>query len=350
MIDFRKIVRPHIWELKPYSSARDEYTGTHGIFLDANENPYSSVTGESFNRYPDPYQRSIKEMLATLKGVSPNQIFLGNGSDEAIDLLIRLCCEPHQDNILIMPPTYGMYAVSAEINCVKVKEVLLTPDFQLRVAEILQQVDAQTKIIFVCSPNNPTGNCFRQADILELLEHFHGLVVIDEAYIDFARIPSFITLLGKFPNLVVLQTFSKAWGMAGLRVGMAYASPTIIQLLNKIKPPYNIGEHTQQKIMEALNEVHRKDEMVAYILAERQRLSQELQKISTIEYVYPSDANFLLVRIKGGKKAYDYLISQLIIVRDRSKMALCQDCLRITVGTKSENEMLIEALKMYQPN
>jgi len=349
MFNLKNIIRSHIWDLKPYSSARDEYAGAKGVFLDANENPISSVSGEAFNRYPDPYQKEIKELLAPLKGVTPSQIFIGNGSDEAIDLLIRLCCQPNQDNIIIMPPTYGMYAVSAEINCVEVREVPLTPDFQLRPQAILEKIDKNTKLIFVCSPNNPSGNSFLKEDVLILLHNFSGIVVVDEAYIDFAESPSFINQLAQFPNLVVMQTFSKAWGMAALRVGTAYASSHIITLLNKIKPPYNISALTQQKVVDALQEVHRKDEMVIQILAERARLIQELRQISTVEHVYPTDANFVLVRIKGGKKAYDYLISQLIIVRDRSKVMLCQDCLRITVGTKIENEMLIEALKIYQP-
>lgn len=342
--DLHAIVRPHIEAIKPYSSARDEYTGKEGVFLDANENPNGSVSGGTYNRYPDPLQRRLKELLGDIKQVSDEQIFFGNGSDEAIDLLFRAFTVPSKDNIIIMPPTYGMYEVSASINDVSIKRVPLLPGFQLDVAGILDTVDNNTKIIFICHPNNPTGNLMRQEDILEILDKFNGLVVVDEAYMDFAETESTISLLSDYPNLVVLQTFSKAWGLAALRLGIAYADTPIISILNKIKPPYNISLHTQETAEKALEMVSEKEAMVKKINEQREKVKQALQALPIVKMVHPSDANFLLVQVGDAKAVYDYLLDKKIIVRDRSKVTLCEGCLRITVGTEEENNLLLSAL------
>lgn len=342
-----KLLRPHILGIKPYSSARDEYSGKDGVFLDANENPYGSLTGEPFNRYPDPYQLEIKEKLSFIKGVRPTQIFLGNGSDEAIDLLMRAFCVPGKDNVILLPPTYGMYEVSASINDIEIKKVNLTEDYQLKPMEILAAVDSQTKIIFICSPNNPSGNKMKRQDIHTILEEFKGLVVVDEAYIDFSDELSFTNELLEFPNLLVMQTFSKAWGMANLRIGMAFASEEIIRVLNLIKPPYNISGLTQQKVIESLEQAYKIQEVVQRVLKEKDRLSKALEKFPFVLHIYPSNANFLLVKMEGAKKVYDHLIDDLIIVRDRSKVVLCEDCLRISVGTNEENDALLVELKKY---
>jgi histidinol-phosphate aminotransferase len=344
LFDLNKILRENIRKVKPYSSARDEYKGTEGIFLDANENPYGSALETAYNRYPDPLQRDLKEKISGLKRVNANQIFLGNGSDEPIDLLVRAFCNPGSDNIITMPPTYGMYEVSAGINDVKVKEVPLNEEFQINTDKVLETIDKNTKIIFVCSPNNPTGNCLYTNDIVKIIENFEGIVVIDEAYIDFAPDRSFVSKLKNFPNLVVLQTFSKAWGMAALRLGMAFSSEEIIAVLNRIKPPYNINEVTQRLASEGLRNILNKERMVERILNEREKLREELSKISAVKKVFPSDANFLLVKMKDGNKAYDYLISKKIITRNRSNVMLCQGCIRITVGTAEENRELIKVL------
>ncbi|HSJ69193.1 MAG TPA: histidinol-phosphate transaminase [Anditalea sp.] len=342
-----KILRPHIAALQPYSSARDEYSGKEGIFLDANENPFGSISEEDYNRYPDPYQLDIKNKLSAIKNIPANQIFLGNGSDEAIDLLFRAFCTPGKDNVIILPPTYGMYEVSAGINDVKVKKVNLTDDFQLQPQKILDAVDEHTKIIFICSPNNPSGNSLNRADIDVIIKKFDGLVVLDEAYIDFTTETSYIERLGEFQNLMIIQTFSKAWGLASLRIGMAFASVEIIKIINRIKPPYNISGLTQQKVLEALDQVDKKDEMVSRILKEKKYLEDQLSKLSIILHIYPSDANFLLMKVTDAKKIYQYLIDDKIIVRDRSKVILCDECLRITVGTEKENNSLMESLANY---
>jgi histidinol-phosphate aminotransferase len=334
------LVRKNIIALKPYSSARDEFQGEADVYLDANENPYPSP----YNRYPDPLQRKLKEKVAELKGVDPPHIFFGNGSDEAIDLLIRAFCEPNQDSILITEPTYGMYSVCAEVNAVNVQQVLLTGDFDIDLESFPKTFDATTKIIFLCSPNNPTGNLLNHDKILEVLKRFYGLVVVDEAYADFSKEKSFIKELKKFPNLVVLQTFSKAWGLAGLRLGMCFASPEIIAVLNKIKYPYNINIRTQELVLDALDNKYKKDIWVDEILKQRTKLAKALKKLSLVEKVFPSDSNFLLVRVKDAHGTYEYLSKQGIIVRDRSKVMLCYNCLRITVGTPEENEKLLEAL------
>ena len=348
--DLEQWVRPHIRTLKPYSSARSEYTGSEGIFLDANENPLGSATSQAFNRYPDPLQKALKEKLAKYKGIHPEQIFLGNGSDEAIDLLLRAFCEPQQEHIVILPPTYGMYRVSAAINQVEVREVSLTAQFQLDVQAVSNSLNPASKILFICSPNNPTGNSLVEADILALLEaQTHGLVVLDEAYIDFASRPSMLSYLEAYPNLVILQTFSKAWGLAGLRLGMAFAHPYVIDILNRIKPPYNINQLTQQLGLEALGNVGQKDLLVQQILAERKRLEEELPKIRGVHRVHPSAANFLLVQMDNPNEVYQKLLEKLIILRNRSTVHLCEGCLRISVGTPEENDRMLEALREVGP-
>lgn len=340
-IDINTLVRRNVLNMKPYSSARDEYHGDAEIFLDANENPYPSP----YNRYPDPLQWKVKEKLAELKGVKPAQIFLGNGSDEPIDLIMRAFCEPNQDSILITEPTYGMYKVCAEVNAINVQQVLLTPEFDLDLDAVPNTFDATTKVIFLCSPNNPTGNLLTRKKIVEVLKRFYGLVVIDEAYIDFTSSKSFVNELKKYPNLVVLQTFSKAWGLAGLRLGMCFASEEIISVLNKIKYPYNVNIRTQELALDALENAYRKDIWVDEILKERDWLTRELGTLGIVEKIFPSDANFLLVRVKDAQSTYQYLINNGIIVRDRSKVNLCYNTIRITVGTPEENKRLIEALK-----
>jgi len=344
MFDLATLLRNNIRNIKPYSSARDEYSGADGVFLDANENPFGSVAEGDFNRYPDPYQRAVKEKLAALKNVEVEQIFLGNGSDEPIDLLFRAFARPGKDNVIIMPPTYGMYQVCADINDVEVRKVSLTADFEIREKEVLDAVDENTKLIFVCSPNNPTGNLLSGEKIEYLLNSFSGLVVVDEAYIDFADAESWSTKLNEYPNLLVLQTFSKAWGMAALRIGMAFASDEIISIFNKIKYPYNLNVLTQQKALEALDNVAKKDAFVAQILEQRAYLIHAFESMN-VENIYPSDSNSLLIKVAGAHEVYNALVKKLIIVRDRSSVTLCNDCLRITIGTQEENDLLIEELK-----
>lgn len=348
--DLKSVLRPHIAGITPYSSARDEYTGKEGVFLDANENALGSVLPQDYNRYPDPHHTLIKQKLAPLKGVQPEQIFLGNGSDEAIDLLIRATGIPGHDSIMILPPTYGMYEVSAHINDVRVIKVPLTPDFQIDATKVLAAVEADTKMIWVCSPNNPSGNLVSAEAIQELLENFAGLVVVDEAYIDFAPTESWTQRLVVFPNLVVLQTFSKAWGLAGLRLGMAFASVELIAVLNKIKPPYNLSAVTQDLLVQALDRETTKNDLVAEILTERSALISLLSGLDIVKKIHPSDANFLLVEFEQASATMQYLIDQKIIVRDRSKVTLCAGCLRITVGTRAENEVLLVALRNYRQN
>ncbi len=346
MFDPKELLRPHIRTLVPYSSARDEYTGKEGVFLDANENPIGSITEENWNRYPDPYQVDLKKKIGDIKSINWKNVFLGNGSDEPIDLLFRAFCEPGKDNVIINPPTYGMYQVSADINGIEAIKVLLTPDFDLDIEGILSQVTERTKMIFICSPNNPTGNDLSLNLIEEVLTSFSGIVVIDEAYIDFTSRDSLISKLSTYPNLVVLQTFSKAWGLASLRLGMAFASEEIIQILNLIKPPYNISGLTQETVIKALTDVETKEAMVSEILAERKNLEKDLSSLPQVERVYPSDANFFLVKMRQNAKGiFNQLIDRKIIVRDRSNVVLCEEGLRITVGTKEENDQLINTLK-----
>ncbi|HEY3402648.1 MAG TPA: histidinol-phosphate transaminase [Ohtaekwangia sp.] len=341
--DVNTLVRKNILTMKPYSSARDEFKGEAEVFLDANENPYQSP----YNRYPDPLQWRVKEKLAELKGVRPEQIFLGNGSDEAIDLLIRAFCEPNQDSILITEPTYGMYSVCADVNAVNVQQVLLTPDFDIDLETFPKTFDATTKVIFLCSPNNPTANLLDRDKVIEVLKRFYGLVVIDEAYIDFAKSKSFIHELDKYPNLVVLQTFSKAWGLAGLRLGMAFASENVIGILNKIKYPYNVNIRTQELALDALENNHHKEAWVKEIIKQRNKMMKALAKLKITNKVYPSDGNFVLVKVDDAHATYQYLLDKKIIVRDRSRVTLCYNCIRITIGTPEENERLIKALKKY---
>lgn len=342
--DLEKLVRPNILNLQPYSSARDEFKGEGNIFLDTNENALGSVISENYHRYPDPLQSKIKNKIANTKNIESHHIFVGNGSDEAIDLLIRVFCRPDRDHIITLPPTYGMYEVSANINDVAVKQVLLHDDFSLNVPEILRNTDIYTKIIFVCSPNNPTGNIMDLSDIRYLCANFTGIVVIDEAYLDFAEEPSAINLLNLYPNLVVLRTFSKAWGLANLRVGLLYASKEIVALLNKIKPPYNVNGLSQKLILQALENPSKKKEYTQILTQERNKLAQKLATFSFVKVVYPSQTNFLLVKVKDANALYQYLLSKGIIVRNRSKEPLCENCLRITVGTQKENQVLLEEL------
>lgn len=343
--DLNLLLRPHIAKLEPYTSARDEYTGTEGVFLDANENPFGSITTQDFNRYPDPYQSKLKAKISEIKQVNPSQIFLGNGSDEAIDLLFRAFCSPGIDNVILLPPTYGMYEVSASINDVEIRKIPLTEEFQLQTDKILEKADAQSKILFICSPNNPSANKMNREAILKLLRRFNGLIVVDEAYIDFSDEPSFITHLEEFPNLLVMQTFSKAWGLASLRLGMAFASKAIIQILNKIKPPYNISGLTQETVLEAIQNLKKVKNMIKEILIERDFLKLGLEELPFVIKVHPSEANFLLVKIPHAGKVYDLLIEEKIIVRNRSTVLHCDDCLRITIGTRAENLNLLHALR-----
>lgn len=348
--NLNNLLRPHILSLTPYSSARDEYTGKVGVFLDANENPIGSTTDTGdYNRYPDPHQWAIKQKLAPIKGVRPEQIFLGNGSDEPIDLLVRATCVPGKDNLLIMPPTYGMYEVSAAVNDVELVKVPLTPDFQVDTEGVLAAITPNTKLIWLCSPNNPSGNLLQADAIRTILEAAdHSLVIVDEAYIDFADTPSWTSELDKYPNLVVLQTFSKAWGLAALRLGMCFASEELIGILNKIKPPYNISAPTQVLALDALSHEDEKNEMVRQILTERQFLAEKLRSLPSVQVIHPSDANFLLVQFADAKGIFEHLIGQQVIVRDRSKVKLCGGCLRISVGTRTENERLLAVLQSME--
>ncbi|VAW24480.1 Histidinol-phosphate aminotransferase [hydrothermal vent metagenome] len=339
-MELSKLLRQNIINLKPYSSARDEYTGEALVFLDANENPFN----KPYNRYPDPLQRELKLKIAALKNTPENQLFLGNGSDEPIDLLFRAFCEPGKDNIISINPTYGMYQVAADINDIQVKEVSLDEDFHINPENIINKSDKDTKLVFLCSPNNPTGNSLKRDSIIRVVENFEGIVVLDEAYIDFAIEKSLLPDLEKYPNLVILQTFSKAWGMAGIRLGMAFAQPGIISVLNKIKYPYNINILTQQKALALLNNESKKNEWVQELIKKRGKMEEELAKLPFVVKVYPSDANFLLVKVHDATGIYNYLIEKKIIVRNRSKVHLCEGSLRITIGSEKENELLVEAL------
>jgi histidinol-phosphate aminotransferase len=342
--DLSLLVRENVKRLTPYSSARDDFHGDAKVFLDANENSLGSPLPKWYNRYPDPHQWKVKERLSTIKRVPVNSIFLGNGSDECIDILQRAFCEPGLDNLIICPPTYGMYEVCANINNVLIKKIKLTPDFQLDMEAIEHSIDAHTKMIFLCSPNNPTGNSLHHEDIEAILNNYFGLVVIDEAYINFSRQKSFITMLREYPNLVLMQTLSKAWGLAALRLGISVASEEIISIMNKIKPPYNINQASQELALQALNEIDQINEMIKEIVKERQILSDALVNLSFVKKVYPSDANFLLVKMDDPLVVYKKLLEQGIVVRDRSKVELCEGCLRITVGTSEENKTLLRVL------
>ncbi len=345
--DLHSLVRSNIRNLKPYSSARSEFEGSAEVFLDANENAFGSPAGIGLNRYPDPLQRELKDRIAAMKGVSWEQIFVGNGSDEAIDLLFRIFCEPGRDQVITCPPTYGMYRVSADINDLAVREVPLTEGFQLDVPAILAGVSDATKLIFICSPNNPTGNLMSRDSVLAIARQFKGIVVVDEAYIDYADVASLIAELGSFPNLVILQTFSKAWGMAGVRVGLAFARTEIIDLMNRVKPPYNVSGIAQQAVLDALESGPTVTDWITSAREERKGLEGSLSALSIVQQIFPSDANFLLVKVDDAKATYRYLIDEKIVVRDRSNVDLCEGCLRITVGTGEENRRLISALSRF---
>ena len=339
--DLDKLVRYHLKKLTPYSSARDDFKGSASVYLDANENPYPT----DYNRYPDPHQRKLKEKISQIKKVSIEQLFLGNGSDEPIDLLIRAFCEPNRDNVLIPQPTYGMYSVSAEINAVTIKTINLTTDFDIDLESTRKAWDENTKLLFLCSPNNPSGNLLSVEKIKTLLVEFSGLVIVDEAYIDFTSYGGFVPLLNQFPNLVILQTLSKAWGLANIRLGMCFASKEIISFLNKIKPPYNINGITQEIALKSLDHTARKDKWVANIIQERELVKNELLTLPVVKKVFPSEANFLLVKMDGAKSIYKKLADKGIVLRDRSNVILCDDCLRITIGTPAENNELLSELK-----
>ena len=340
MFNLENLVRKNVLKLKPYSSARDDFQGAASVYLDANENPYTS----KFNRYPDPHQSKLKQKISKIKNIPTSQIFLGNGSDEPIDLLIRAFCEPEIDNVLIPQPTYGMYSVSAEINNVQIKPGKLTPDFDLDVESIKAAWDDHTKIIFLCSPNNPSGNLLSFEKVKHIISEFAGLVIVDEAYIDFTNYEGFVPLLNKYPNLVILQTLSKAWGLAAIRLGMCFAGEEIVSVLNKIKPPYNISLLSQEAAEAALANESLKNDWVAEILLERGKLIQQLRAVKIVKNIYPSDANFVLVKVENAKSVYSKLVTQGIILRDRSSVILCDDCLRITVGTPEENKLLLKEL------
>ena len=343
-IDLEQLVRKNIWALKPYSSARDEFHGEASVFLDANENPFNTP----YDRYPDPKQWALKELLATRKGVRKEQIMLGNGSDEPIDLVIRIFCESGLDNVVALDPTYGMYKVAAQTNNVEYREVALNEKFDFEASELLKVCDKNTKLIFLCSPNNPTGNSLNEDEILKTIEQFNGIVIVDEAYIDFSSRTSFLQNLNNYPNLIILQTFSKAWASAGIRLGMAFASEEIISLFNKVKYPYNINLLTQKYALDLLNNYPKIKNWIATILKERDGLVKDLDKLLYVEKVFPTDANFLLVKVKDANKAYQFLVDRGIIVRNRNNVTLCDNCIRITVGTKAENQMLVETLKMLR--
>ena len=342
-MDLEQLIRANIRELKPYSSARNEFSGEASVFLDANENPFN----QPFNRYPDPLQMEVKEKIAALKRINTQRIFLGNGSDEPIDLVFRIFCEPAIDNVISIEPTYGMYQVAAGINNVEYRKVALNERFDFSAADFFNKTDNNTKVIFLCSPNNPTGNSLSRNQIIRILDNFNGIVVIDEAYIDFSSHTSMIAKLEQYPNLIVLQTFSKAWGCAGIRLGIAFASPEIVALFNKVKYPYNINRLTIDCALKMLENAGNVNKWVRLLLHERTNLRNMLNETPCVEKIYPTDANFMLVKVADAKKIYDYLIEKGIIVRNRSNVKLCENCLRITIGTASENETLIEALRNW---
>ena len=340
--DIQALVRPNIRQLCPYSTARDEFEGSIGVFLDANESPYPS----GWNRYPDPHQKALKQMIAPMKGVKTDNIFLGNGSDEAIDLIFRIFCVPGEDNIVAISPSYGMYEVAADINDIACRKVQLDADFTVRAEDLLAACDSRTKAVFLCSPNNPSGNAIPNETVFDILERFNGMVVVDEAYIDFCSVPSLVPAVEKYPNLIVLQTFSKARGMAALRLGMAFAQPYTIRLMSMVKYPYNINASTQKLAMEALSRPV--DREVAEIIAQRVRLVHKFLRFTCIRRTYPSEANFLLVKVDDADALYAHLLADGIIVRNRTKVPGCKDCLRITVGLPEENDRLLQSLERYE--
>lgn len=342
-MNLSQLVRKNILALKPYSTARDDFKGMAQVFLDANENPFPSA----FNRYPDPHQKALKEKIAELKQVRSEQIIVGNGSDEIIDLLFRAFCEPGVENVVIPQPTYGMYLVSAQINEIATRHPLLNEQFQLEPSKVLAEVDTNTKLIFLCSPNNPSGNLLNRNDIKTILNEFQGIVIVDEAYIDFSQTEGWLSELGNYSNLFVIQTLSKAWGLAGLRIGIGFGSSEIINVLSKIKPPYNVNTASQLEALAALNNTSVRDECVNTSLVEREKLQKALQTLPYVEAVFPSDANFLLVKMSDAFGCYQHLISNGIVVRDRSKVIRCEDCLRISIGTPDDNSQLLNSLKKF---
>ena len=345
MKELKELVRPNIWDLKPYSSARDEYQGRDAsVFIDANENPFNAP----YNRYPDPLQRSLKESLSKIKGVSEDCIFLGNGSDEAIDIVYRIFCIPNVDNVVAIEPTYGMYKVCADINAVSYLPVCLNEYFQLKADDLLETVNDHTKVIFLCSPNNPTGNVLDRAEVIKVLKQFQGIVVVDEAYSDFSRIRTFREDLNDYPNLIVLNTFSKAWGCAAIRLGMAFASASIINLFNKVKYPYNVNQLTQEQAKDMLSRCYNVEKWINVLLEERDRLMSAFALLPICKKIYPTDANFFLAKVVDANKIYNYLVDNGIIVRNRTNVILCEECLRITVGTQQENSLLLAALRKYK--
>ena len=344
MKSLQELTRPNIWSLAPYSSARNEYAGREArVFLDANENPYNAP----FNRYPDPLQLELKAAISKVKGVPAKCIFLGNGSDEAIDLPYRCFCEPGVDNVVAIEPTYGMYKVCADINNVEYRTVLLDEQYQTTADKLLAATDAHTKIIWLCTPNNPTGNCLVREEVIKVIEQFEGLVIVDEAYSDFSSQKTLRSELAKYPNMIVLNTMSKAWGCAAIRLGMAFASQDIIDIFNKVKYPYNVNQLTQQQALEALKDPFEVDQWVKILLQERSRMIEAFRELPICEKVYPTDANFFLAKMTDATKIYNYLVDHAIIVRNRHRVQLCQNCLRITIGTKTENNELVAALRQY---
>jgi len=344
MKSLEQLVRPNIWKLAPYSSARDEYSGKEAhVFLDANENPY----GAPYNRYPDPLQRELKKQISKVKGIPEDMIFLGNGSDEAIDLPYRIFCQPGRDNVVAIEPTYGMYRVCADINDVEYRPVLLDEHYDFKAADLLAACDSHTKLIWICSPNNPTGNSLNRDEMLKVIQDFEGIVIIDEAYSDFSKQQTFRSELASHPNLIVLNTMSKAWALAGIRLGMAFASKDIISIYNKVKYPYNVNILTQQQALETLKDPFEIDRWVKTLLGERARLMQAFQELPICEKVYPTDANFFLAKMTDAQGIYNYLVDKGIIVRNRSRIQLCNNCLRITIGLKSENNELLSALRQF---
>ena len=345
MKSLQELTRPNIWSLAPYSSARNEYSGhVARVFLDANENPYNAP----YNRYPDPLQEEVKQRLAKLKGVDAGSIFLGNGSDEAIDLVYRCFCEPKKDNVVAICPTYGMYEVCADINDVEYRKVMLDENYQVKAEALLAAADENTKAIWICSPNNPTGNNIMREEIIKVIEGFEGFVIVDEAYIDFSKEPTMLKQLTQYPNLIVLHTMSKAWGSAAIRLGMAFAQKEVIDIFNKVKYPYNINLLTQEQAIKRLDDNISVERWVNMLLQERGRLMQAFAELPICEKVYPTDANFFLAKMTDAQKIYDYLVGEGIIVRNRTRITLCQNCLRITIGTKEENNELLGALRFYR--
>jgi histidinol-phosphate aminotransferase len=340
-MNLQQLVRKNVWNMKAYSSARDEFKGEASVFLDANENPLN----DKYNRYPDPLQWALKEKISKVKDIQPEKIFLGNGSDEPIDLVIRIFCEPRIDNIVAIDPTYGMYQVCADVNDVEYRKVLLNSNFDLDADTLLEKTNENTKLIFLCSPNNPTGNLLNRKEIEKVLNSFSGIVIVDEAYIDFASEKTWLNDLEKYPNLIVLQTFSKAWGLAAVRLGMAFASPEIIKLFNKVKYPYNVNILTQNFVNGELDKLELRKEWIQTLLKGRDFLNEELLKLPFVERIYPTDSNFILVRVTDANGLYKLLAEKGVIVRNRNSVSLCAGCLRITVGTDEENKILMETLR-----